>query len=160
MCSLKWFLIIAGISFAGITSFVFWAYPKPTINDYADVTIEKIEVESSGQVLADISTLSSNKISFATAFYDGDSHAGGTIGRDNSGQRHLSGIAFGLNPDGPSITGKWEDAPWAKRLALQAGERRPLRVGERFYFYNFRTSAGIRHYGYIEAESTEKVVQN
>jgi hypothetical protein len=122
-------------------------------------------VESSGQVLAQISTLSSSKTRLLTAYYQGDSHVGGYIGTDNSGlfgrpERHISGIAFGLNPDGPLITGTWEKSSWAKRLLIQAGENRPLRIGERLYFYDFRTSNGIRYYGYIKAKPAEKIAQN
>jgi len=148
-----------GITIAG-GGLVMLFYPKLITGDFADITITKVTVAPNGQVALSMATISSRGTPVVNGFYDGNkylgggwSSGGGSIGRPSSG---IAGFNFDLNPERAPTAGRAEDAPWFRRLLVHQGDQQRLHGGERLYFYDFLTSDGIRHDGYVEVKSTLK----
>ena len=153
-------LIITLVSIYIMAGAVLWLFPKIITGDFADVAVTQITTTPGGQVTLSYSTVSSHGTTVVNAFYAGSKYqgggsgtGGGILGRPGQGS---SVVCFNLNPERTPATGSFENSPMAGRLLIHEGTRKTLHAGERLYFHDFQTPDGVRHYGYIEVESSRR----
>ena len=159
MSPIKWLFAVLALIACGL-----WMFPKVITGDYAEITIGKITYNSSGQASLSYSSITSSETPIINAFYDGNRYTGGGsgIGSGIFGRPVVgsAGIMFMLNPEKMHRLAEVPESVWSKRLLVKENQTIRLHRGERLYFYDFLTSDGVRHDGYVEVVSTKRVAQN
>ncbi|MEJ0000725.1 MAG: hypothetical protein WDO13_17085 [Verrucomicrobiota bacterium] len=126
--------------------------PRIITGRYADITIDRISVDKNGQYLVECSALATAGTTVTEAFYDDARYRGGG-GSSNNGflgwpLHGTMTVSFTLDPE--AITTHEAPVPRPDRLRVHEGQNIHLRSGERLYFYDFTTTDGVRHDGYLE----------